>query len=65
VYFINQTVYVATINCCYCLYFIGSIPTSEMSADAKASLAGLETVMVGGGNQVDYIKQIESKQSAI
>jgi hypothetical protein len=36
-----------------------------MSADAKASLAGLETVMVGGGNQVDYIKQIESKQSAI
>jgi hypothetical protein len=32
----------------------------EMSADAKASLAGLETVMVGTGDQVDYIKKIKT-----
>ena len=29
------------------------IPVHEMSNDAKASLAGLETVIVGGGDQVD------------
>ncbi len=36
------------------------IPIQEMSADAKASLAGLETVIVGGGDQVDYIKKIKT-----
>lgn len=32
----------------------------EMSTDAKASLAGLETVMAGAGDQVDYIKKIKT-----
>jgi phage terminase small subunit len=36
------------------------LPVQEMSADAKASLAGLETVTVGGGDQVDYIKKIKT-----
>ncbi len=36
------------------------LPIKEMSADAKASLAGLETVMVGTGDQVDYIKKIKT-----
>ncbi len=36
------------------------IPVSELSDDAAAALAGLETVMVGSGDQVDYVKKIKT-----
>lgn len=36
------------------------IPVSELSEDAAAALAGLETVMIGSGDQIDYVKKIKT-----
>lgn len=36
------------------------IPLHEMSDDAAASLAGIESIMVGAGDMVDYIKKIKT-----
>ena len=36
------------------------IPVSELSDDAAAALAGLETVITGSGDQVEYLKKIRT-----
>jgi len=36
------------------------IPVSELSDDAAAALAGLETVITGSGDQVEYLKKIKT-----
>lgn len=36
------------------------IPVHDLSDDAAAALAGLETMMVGSGDQVDYVKKIKT-----
>ena len=36
------------------------IPVSELSDDAAAALAGLETVITGSGDQVKYLKKIKT-----
>ncbi len=36
------------------------VPVQELSDDAAAALAGLETVMVGTGDEVSYIKKIKT-----
>ena len=36
------------------------IPVSELSENAAAALAGLETVITGSGDQVEYLKKIRT-----
>ena len=36
------------------------LPVHEMGADARASLAGIEAIMVGAGDDINYIKKIKT-----